>query len=257
VGGGFKGLVKSLKRGEVKEFTEIYNSTRHLALNRIKEEAKSTKANAVIGIETNIMPLYGTQEMMMVGTAATHPSLNDYYNDPVTCSLTNEELWNLVNLGYLPIKMVIGVSVYSLGLGGALKSAVVSLVGGKINTVTQLLYEAREKALARIQEDANQCGADEVVGAKTYIFDMGGGLVEFMVIGTAVKKFSGVTTKSEQILPQAIIQDRDTVITAEYSPSTTINKSSAQSSRKTQFAMLQLIGVILFIIVYIYLRTSK
>ncbi|EKD71015.1 MAG: hypothetical protein ACD_46C00297G0002 [uncultured bacterium] len=257
VGGGLKGWGRSLKRGEVKEFTEIYNSTRHLALSRIKEEAKSAKANAVIGIETNIIPLYGTQEMMMVGTAATHPSLNAYYNDPVTSSLTNEELWNLVNLGYLPIKMVIGVSVYSLGFGGALKSAFGSFIGGKIDTVTELLYEAREKALARIQEDANQCGADEVVGAKTYIFDMGGGLVEFMVIGTAVKKFSGVTTKNQQILPQAIIQDRDTVISSEYGSSTTINKSSERSARKTQFGVLQIIGTIIFVIAYAYFVVFK
>lgn len=123
--------------------------------------------------------------------------------------------------------------------------------------MTELLYEAREKALARIQEDANQCGADEVVGAKTYIFDMGGGLVEFMVIGTAVKKFSGVPTKNQQILPQAIIQDRDTVISSEYGSSTTINKSSERSARKTQFGILQIIGTIIFVIAYFYFTVHK
>ncbi|MBV9576890.1 MAG: heavy metal-binding domain-containing protein [Gammaproteobacteria bacterium] len=257
VGGGLKGLGRSLIRGEVKEFTEIYNSTRHLALSRIKEEAKLVKANAVIGIETNIMSLYGAQEMIMVGTAATHPNLNAYQQDPVTSSLTNVELWNLVNLGYLPIKMVIGVSVYSLGFGGSLKSVLGILIGGKIDTMTQLLYEAREKALARIQADANECGADEVVGAKTYIFDMGGGLVEFMVIGTAVKKFSDVTTKNPQILPQAIIEDRDTVINSEYGSSTTISKSSERSSIKTQFGIFQIIGIVIFIMVYVYLVVFK
>lgn len=251
VTGGLIGLTRSLKRGEVQEFTEIYNSTRHLALSRIKDEAKAAKANAVIGIETNIMPLYGTQEMMMVGTAASHSSLNAYYEDPVTCSLTNEELWNLVNLGYLPIKIVIGVSVYSLGVGGAIKSVIGNFIGGKIDTVTELLYEAREKALARIQEDAHQCGADEVVGAKTYIFDMGGGLVEFMVIGTAVKKFAGVTTKNQQILPQAIIQDRDTVIRSESGSSITINKSSQQSSRTIQAGIIQIVVTIISVIAFI------
>ncbi len=252
VGGGLKGMARSFKRGEVKEFTDVYNSTRHLALSRIKEEAKAVNANSVIGIETNIMPLYGAHEMMMVGTAATHPALNEYLDDPVTSSLTNEELWNLVNMGYLPIKMVIGVSVYSLGFGGVIKSAFKSVTGGKVDALTELLYEARENALARIQEDANQCGADEVVGAKTYIFDMGNGLVEFMVIGTAVKKFSDVTTKSQQILPQAIIQDRNTIISSAHGSSTSITNSRAFSSSQTQFGALNIIGLIIFGIACLY-----
>jgi len=125
----------------------------------------------------------------MIGTASTHPALNEYLNDPVTSDMTNEELWNLVNIGYLPIRLVMGVSVYSLGLASGITSSLKSLVGGQIDSLTELLYEAREKALERIEEDAEKCGADEVVGVKTRVYNLGGGLVEFMVIGTAVKKY--------------------------------------------------------------------
>ena len=61
--------------------------------------------------------------------------------------------------------------------------------------LTQILYEAREKALSRIEQDAERCGADEVVGVKTHVYDLGGGLIEFMAIGTAVKKVEGVKTR--------------------------------------------------------------
>lgn len=44
--------------------------------------------------------------------------------------------------------------------------------------MTQLIYEAREKALDRIQKDAEKWGADEVVGVKTHVYDLGGGLNE-------------------------------------------------------------------------------
>ena len=39
-----------------------------------------------------------------------------------------------------------------------------------------------------------------------------GGLIEFMAIGTAVKKSSAAKTLTEQLPPQAIIKDRDTWI---------------------------------------------
>jgi serine/threonine-protein kinase len=36
----------------------------------------------------------------------------------VTSDLTNEEMWNLVHMGYLPLKLVLGTAVYSLGVVG-------------------------------------------------------------------------------------------------------------------------------------------
>lgn len=254
VGGGIKGALRGLKRGEVPQYTQIFDRTRHLALNRIKDEAKATKANAVIGIETSIIPLLGTQEMMMTGTASNHPALNDYLSDPVTSDMTNEELWNLVNIGYLPIKLVMGVSVYSLGLASGIASSLKSLAGGEIGNLTELLYEAREKAFARIEEDAEKCNADEVVGVKTRVYDLGGGLVEFMVIGTAVKKFAGVTTQHDALPPQAIIQDRETFVDSTEGGSISIDKSQIASSTKTQSGPLSIIFTIIIVVFYIWIK---
>lgn len=251
VGGSIKGALRGLKRGEVNEYTEIFDHTRHLALTRIKQEAKEAKANAVIGIKTSIMPLMGTQEMMMIGTASSHPALNAYFNDPVTCDLTNEELWNMVNIGYLPITLVMGVSVYSLGFVGGIGSMLKSLAGGNVDSLTELLYEAREKALERVQRDAEKCGADEVVGVKTYIYDLGGGLVEFMAIGTAVKKVEGITTRTPDLPPQAIIQDRDTFVDNIQGGEVTINQSRSTSAKATQAGPISIIITIVIGIFYV------
>lgn len=212
IGGNLMGTFKSLARGEVKEFTEIFDKTRHQALMRLKAEAKKIGANSIIGIETTLAPLMGAQEMLMVGTASHHPMLDDFLNNPVTSDMTNEELWNMVNIGYLPIQLVMGVSVYSLGFAGGVQSFFQSILGGEVDGLTEILYEAREKALARIQQDAINCGADEVVGVKTHIYNLGGGLVEFMAIGTAVKKVKNVTTLNPDLPPQAIITDKETFI---------------------------------------------
>ncbi len=213
VGGSIIGGLRSLARGEIKEYSRIFNETRHLALKRIKTEARTAGANAVVGIKTSILPLAGMQEMVMIGTASNHPALPESYRqDPITSDLTNEEMWNLVNGGYMPVQLVLGVSVYSLGLVGSITSFFKSFVRGEIRELTTLIYEAREEALKHIEADAKRCGADQVVGVKTYVYNLSGGMIEFLAIGTAIKKMPNVKTNTPQLIPQAIIRDQDTFI---------------------------------------------
>src|SRR5512138_76723 len=250
VGGNIVGALKRLARGEVPEYSKIFDKTRRLALARITSEAKNTGANAVLGIETTISPLLGAQEMVMVGTASHHPALDAYANAPVSSDMTNEELWNMVNLGYLPIRLVMGVSVYSLGLKGGILSALKTIGGGEVGGLTEMLYEAREKALARIEEDAELCGADEVVGVKIRVYDLGGGLVEFMAIGTAVKKFPGITTKIQNLPPQAIIRDRETFVDSTNAV-LHLEKGSAASSSKLQQGPVAIIITVIILGFYL------
>ncbi len=213
LGGGFVGVLRSLARGEVVEFSEVFNRTRHLALERIRAEAKRVGANAVTGIRTAILPLAGMQEMVMTGTASSHPALPASAQDtPVTSDLTHDEMWSLANQGYMPVQLVLGVSVYSLGIVGGITAFFKSFARGEISELTSLIYEARERALLRIGEDARDAGADKVLGVKTYVYNLGGGIIEFLAIGTAVRKMEGVHTLSDNLPPQAIIRDQDTFI---------------------------------------------
>lgn len=229
IGGGIMGALKSLQRGEVSQYSEIFNTTRHLALQRITQEAAAAGANAVVGINTSIIPFQGMQEMLMIGTASHHPSLPAQFSEnPITSDLTNEEMWNLVSMGYMPLRLVLGVSVYSLGLVGGITSALKSFVRGEISELTTLIYEARQNAVARIAADAQAVGADDVVGIRTYVYQLGGGIIEFMAMGTAVKRMEGVRTISEQLPPQAIIRDSDTFVnTAELTLGTNLNQRAS------------------------------
>ncbi len=249
LGGGIVGSFRSLARGEIKEFSRIFNETRHLALKRIKAEARAVGANSVVGIKTTILPFGGMQEMVMIGTASTHPLLPDgYRHSPITSDLTNEEMWNLINQGYMPVQLVLGVSVYSLGLVGGITSFFKSFVRGEIKELTSLIYEARAEALKHIEEDARRCGADQVVGIKTYVYNLGGGIIEFLAIGTAVKKMPGIKTDSEQLLPQAIIRDQDTFInTAATTAAVSLNQPTNSSSI---LAVLAGLGFFVFWVLY-------
>jgi uncharacterized protein YbjQ (UPF0145 family) len=237
-GGGIIGSLKAMARGEIKEFSDVFNRTRHLALDRIIREAASAGGNAVVGIETRTMRFQGVHEMLMLGTASHHAGLNvagsaasggaaagalNYESAPathphaayparaVTSDLTNEEMWNLVHIGYLPLKLVLGTAVYSLGVVGGLKAVLSSFSRGEIDPLTTLIYDAREHAIGLIRDEATAIGADDVVGIKTHIHEHGN-LIEFMAIGTAVKRFPNVTTLSKTLPPQAIIKDKDTWI---------------------------------------------
>jgi uncharacterized protein YbjQ (UPF0145 family) len=210
VGGGLLGSLKSLARGEIKEFSDAFNLTRHLALSRIAGEARAAGANSVVGIETRIMPYQGVQEMVMIGTAAHNPALPpEFSQNPVTSDLTCEEMWNLTQMGFIPLKLVMGTAVYSLGFVGGLTAALKSFSRGEINELTTLIYEAREHAIGLIRREAEAIGAEDVVGIKTHIHELGS-MIEFMAIGTAIRKHPGVATQNQHLPPQAVIRDKDT-----------------------------------------------
>jgi uncharacterized protein YbjQ (UPF0145 family) len=149
--------------------------------------------------------------MYMAGTAAFHALLPPAtVASPVTSDLTGEELWGMTQLGYMPIKLLISTSVYSLGAIGGIKAAFQSLVRGELGDLTTLIYEAREHVFERLKNDAAAVGAEEVVGIKTYIVELGSSLVEIFAVGTAVAKLAGMDVKTPTLPAQAIIRDKDT-----------------------------------------------
>lgn len=209
VTGGLFGALKTLGRGEVSEYSDIFNATRHRALNRLVSEGKREGGNAVVGIRTRVMKWHSTHEMTMTGTAAHHPALSTS-GPPVTSDLTGEELWAMTKLGYAPMRLLLSTSVYSLGLVGGLKSMLRSFRQGEIPELTKLVLEAREVAIGRLRDEAKSIGADTVAGTKTFIYHLGGGLIEFLAIGTALKKQPGLTVATPELPAQAIIHDKDT-----------------------------------------------
>jgi uncharacterized protein YbjQ (UPF0145 family) len=209
--GGIAGTLKTLLRGEIKEFSDVFNETRHHALQRLVAHAKAVRANAVVGVRTNVLHFAGFHEMYMAGTAAFHPLLPaECQSDPVTSDLTGEELWAMTQLGYMPVKLLISTSVYSLGAIGGIKAAFRSFVKGEIGDLTTLIYDAREHVFERLKSEAGAVGAEEVVGIKTYIIELGSSLVEIFAVGTAVRKLQGIGVKTQSLPPQAIIRDKDT-----------------------------------------------
>jgi uncharacterized protein YbjQ (UPF0145 family) len=64
----------------------------------------------------------------------------------------------------------------------------------ELTVLSQAMYEARELAMTRMEEEAEQLGADGVVGVRLDIgrYEWGENMAEFIAVGTAVKHRGGV-----------------------------------------------------------------
>lgn len=212
VGRGLVGSLRTLGRGEVKEFSDMYNDIRHTALQRLRAEAAGLGANAVVDVSTRILPYGpGSVELLMTGTASHHPQLSNgaVSADQVrTSELSGEELWNLAAMGYVPVQLCMATSVYSLGVVGGIGSAIQGLSRGELPELTSLIYGARENALDLLRKEAERFGAERVIGNKLMIRELSPGLIEVVAIGTAVKRMESMHPATPQLPVQAIIVDR-------------------------------------------------
>ena len=88
--------------------------------------------------------------------------------------------------GWMPLGLVLGNSVYSMGVVGGLGSSLKGMAKGEVPQITELMYNARELALGRMKDEATKLGADGVVEVKLSVIPMGSWM-EVTAIGTAVK----------------------------------------------------------------------
>jgi len=213
VGRGLMGSVRTLARGEVHEFSSMYNQIRHTALARLKAEAARAGANAVVDVRVQMLPHGpGTVELLLTGTASHHDGFSSGPvpdSQVVTSELSGEELWNLTQLGLVPHQLVMATSVYSLGVVGGIGAMFQGLARGELTDVTRLVYEARENCLELIRKEANAIGADRVIGNKLQIREIGSGMIEVVAVGTAVRRGDDrFKPETPHLIPQAVIVDR-------------------------------------------------
>lgn len=204
-----RGNLKLLAQGEMKSLSAAYEKSRKLALSRILKQAQETKANALLGIETHILPFGKNCEMLLTGTACHHALLSSWLpGEFISSSLSASALWNAAQLGYIPQRFLFATSIYSIGAIGSMVSTLESFFRDEVHGLTKLMREARKNCLAKLEKQAKALGADEVMGVTTSVYFLGNGLIEFFALGTAMKKISGLKTSSKQLPPQALGEEK-------------------------------------------------
>lgn len=83
--------------------------------------------------------------------------------------------------------LVRGNAIRARHVGRDILAVLRTLVGGEIHEYVKLMAEAREQALDRMVEEAEEIGADAIVGTRFTTTEILSGAAEMMVYGTAVK----------------------------------------------------------------------
>ena len=99
----------------------------------------------------------------------------------------------LVNIDYIPgkelevLEMVKGTVVYSKNFGKDFMAGMKTLVGGEIESYTDLLVTARQIATKRMVDEAEALGADAIINIRYGSSSLMQSAAEVIAYGTAVK----------------------------------------------------------------------
>jgi uncharacterized protein YbjQ (UPF0145 family) len=187
---------------ELDKLSQAMYHARELAMTRMEAEAAALGADGIVGVRLDIeFKEFGTDlaEFIAVGTAVVadeaHSKTPDGFTwrnnkqQPFTSDLSGQDFWTLLAAGYAPLGMTMGTCVYHIAHQG-MKSKIGTL-GANVENVqyTEALYDARELAMSRMQAEAEELGAEGIVGVQLRSFPhiWGGHTTEFFAIGTAVR----------------------------------------------------------------------
>jgi len=135
-----------------------------------------------------------------------------------TSDLSVPEFLLVKEAGFEPLGLVLGNSIYHIGP---------QLVRWGANTemqkLTQALYHSRELAMARMEAEADELGADGIVGVRLTVslHAWGSSVAEFLAIGTAVHSRDGGSWRTNSGKPftsDLSGQDFWTLLRAGYRP---------------------------------------
>ena len=89
---------------------------------------------------------------------------SNYQGQGFTALLTGQEFWLIVDKGFLPVSMVMGQCIYAMGSVNHLINTAKGNLHGEVKEFSELMRQARALALARMQFEADELGADGVIG---------------------------------------------------------------------------------------------
>ncbi len=93
----------------------------------------------------------------------------------------------LINKEYEIIGLVRGSEMKAVHLGKDIVAGIRHLIGGEVKEYADLLKEARDEAVEEMIAEAEEQGADAVIGFRFATSTISSGTAEIVAYGTAVK----------------------------------------------------------------------
>ncbi len=197
--------------GELEVMTQAFYKARHLAIGRLQQEAALLGATGVVGVRLERNEYEwgeGMLEFAAIGTAIRETGAPPNNNVPFVSDLSGEDFWMLRQSGFQPVGFAVGnCTYYCVPTWSTQNATSGGFFGGawqnqELADYTQSLYNARELAMSRMEQEGLSVGAVGIVGADITVeahprevgsennrrIDM---MYHFTAIGTAIAPYTG------------------------------------------------------------------
>jgi uncharacterized protein YbjQ (UPF0145 family) len=203
---------------ELSELTGAMYQARQEAVAAMERHAAQVGGQGVVGLrlDVRVHGSHGLAEFVAMGTAVANPSA--HATGIWVSDLSGQDLYLLIRAGYIPIGLAFGACVYHVA-----HQALGQWVGQQSQNVelsnyTTALYQARELAMTRMQDEARRTRAQGIVAMRieqqSHIW--GSHVIEFLAIGTAVRL---VAAEHQAVRPEiAVSLDDEPVAVSDGSP---------------------------------------
>src|ERR1700722_12181905 len=199
---------------ELTAMSTAMHESRTIAMRRLRSQAARVGGEGVVGVRLSVESNAREFRFSAVGTAITRRVGSNRGNDAhsqaeiFTSDLSGKDFALLNAAGYGVLGLVMGVCVYHVARQSISTWMKTQNQNVELTLITEALYESRELAMGRMQDDALALGAQGVVGVKveerTHVW--GSHVIEFLAIGTAVKSLDGT---HRTLSPQLVVELED------------------------------------------------
>jgi len=187
--------------GQLEVVTEALYAARQRAMGRLETEADAAGADGVIGLRFTLdtTEVDGLVHFTVLGTSlrADRPPRTGTWRNarglPFTATLDGQDFWTLLRSGYAPVGVVVGASSYP-GRGSLPERWVrTRSTSAEAVPLTEAVYAARDRAVARLRAEAEELAADGVVDLRfTGLPELDRTVAaQMLAIGTAVRTLGG------------------------------------------------------------------
>lgn len=149
---------------------------------RAREAAQADQAASLVALERGELPLRAQQRLAEIGSSAAGPFSSD---------LSIDEFALARAVGLRPVAQVMGSSIYHVGWQQQPGRFGMQMGGSslELSVLSQAWNNARQRAFARLEQEATLVGADAVLGVRLTVgqHEWAAGAIEYVAVGTAVR----------------------------------------------------------------------
>jgi uncharacterized protein YbjQ (UPF0145 family) len=195
--------------GSFAPLVQTMDQARHTALDRMMAECTELGGHGVVGVRVSrgMFPL-GGQQFTVIGTAVRAPGAAHGPPVPFTSDVSGQDFAKLVTAGWVPVGLVLGISVGSRHDDrDTTRQARWSAGNAEVAGWTDLVSQSRHDARRQLESDVGRLGAEGVVIAEMQLrvrqrdcpatVGRRDHIVEASLIGTAVARFSRAERRAD------------------------------------------------------------